>query len=163
MTKSIRLCQIGIGLFFLTLVFQSCLSGQKIIYARVIGIKDGDTIEVLTADKKTVTVRLNGIDAPEKDQAYSQKSRENLSRLIYRKQVRVYTYGRDRYGRLIADIYLGSENVNYIQVSDGFAWHYWKYSNDQYLAQLEKQARERKLGLWQERHPTPPWEFRKKR
>jgi micrococcal nuclease len=138
-----------------------CLAGHKIFSCRVIGIKDGDTVEILTADRKTIIVRLNGIDAPEKDQPYSQKSKESLSKLVFRKQVKLCSFGNDRYGRLLADIYVDSINVNYIQVAEGLAWHYKKYSDDVNLAQLEQQARAQKLGLWQEKDPTPPWEFRK--
>ena len=148
-------------MLLLSILLLWCLSGNKTISCRVIGIKDGDTVEILTVDRKTITVRLNGIDAPEKDQPYSQKSRESLSRLLFRKQVKLYTFGNDRYGRLLADIYVDSINVNYMQVAKGLAWHYKKYSDDVNLAQLERQARDQKLGLWQEKDPVAPWEFRR--
>ena len=142
-------------------ILLSTLSGQTSFVCKVIGIKDGDTIEILTSAKKTITIRLNGIDAPEKNQAYGQKSKENLSKLIFGKQVKIYSFGNDRYGRLLADIYLDSINVNYCQVENGFAWHFKKYSKDEYLAQLENRARAQKLGLWQDKNPMPPWDFRK--
>jgi len=156
-----RFLKVIIGLLFLSVVLLWCLSSHRTISCRVVGIKDGDTVEILTSDRKTIIVRLNGIDAPEKDQPYSQKSKESLSRLVFGKQVKLYSFGNDRYGRLIADVYVDSINVNYIQVAEGLAWHYTKYSDDTILAQLEQQAREQQLGLWQEKEPMPPWKFRK--
>jgi len=134
---------------------------KSTFYGKVIGIKDGDTIEILTMQKKTITIRLNGIDAPEKNQAYGQKSKENLSYLIFGRRVKIASTGHDRYGRLLADIYIDSKNVNYLQVAEGFAWHYKKYSDDKNLERLEKQARKNKKGLWKDKYPIPPWDFRK--
>ena len=145
----------------LSTILLSSLFGQTSFYWKVIGIKDGDTLEILTVDKKTLTIRLNGSDAPEKNQAYGQKSKENLSKLIFGKQLKIYSFGNNRYGRLLADIYLDSINVNYYQVENGFAWHFKKYSKDEYLAQLENRARAQKFGLWQEKNPMAPWDFRK--
>ncbi len=156
-----RLIKVAAFFAIVCVVLLFCLSAHKTISCRVIGIKDGDTVEILTADQKTKIVRLNGIDAPEKDQPYSQRSKESLSKLVFGKQVKLYSFGNDRYGRLIADIYVDSINVNYIQVAEGLAWHYTKYSDDAILAQLEQQARAQRLGLWQEKDPIPPWKFRK--
>jgi endonuclease YncB( thermonuclease family) len=156
-----RILKIFSILFLLSVVLWWCLSAHKTISCRVTGIKDGDTIEILTGARKSMTVRLHGIDAPEKSQPFSQKSKENLSKLIYGKQVRLYTYGNDRYGRLIADVFIDTINVNYLQVAVGLAWHYKQYSDDETLAYLQEQARRQKLGLWQEADPVAPWQYRK--
>jgi micrococcal nuclease len=153
----------SIIILILLILSLSNINGQNSLLYEVIGIKDGDTIEILTPDKKKITIRLNGIDAPEKKQAYGQRSKENLSKIIFRKQVKIKSFGNDKYRRVIADIFIDSTNVNYLQVSEGFAWHYKKYSKDEKLAQLENQAQEQKLGLWKDDNPIPPWEFRKKK
>jgi micrococcal nuclease len=152
------------SLIFLSgIIISSWISCKPAIYGKVIGIKDGDTIEVLTSEKRPLIIRLNGIDAPEKKQAYGQKSKENLSNLIFGKRVKVLSVGHDRYGRLLADIFLDGKNVNYLQVSEGFAWHYKKYSKDKNLKRLENKARNDNLGLWKDQNPIPPWDFRKTR
>lgn len=147
---------------FLFLCFIS-VSYSQIIEGEVIKIKDGDTIEILLEGNQPITIRLNGIDAPEKKQAFGQKSKEKLSEMIFGKIVKVDCNGKDRYGRVIGDIYLDELNINEEMVQSGFAWHYKKYSKSSILAEYEDEARSNKRGLWAEDYPTPPWDFRKKK
>jgi micrococcal nuclease len=51
--------------------------------------------------------------------------------------------------------------INEELVGEGFAWHFKRYSNDKTLAEAEIEARNAKRGLWQDAHPTPPWEYRR--
>jgi endonuclease YncB( thermonuclease family) len=136
-------------------------SAAEIIEGKVVGVTDGDTISVLDG-KKTIQVRLEGIDAPESHQAYGTQSRKALFAKVYGKQVRVECRGLDRYGRVLGDVLLGSRNINNELVEEGWAWHFKKYSTSQKLADLETKARELKVGLWDDESPEPPWEFRKK-
>ncbi len=53
-------------------------------------------------------------------------------------------------------------SLNQELVTAGLAWWFRKYSQDLRLGELERQAREAKLGLWAEPHPVPPWESRKR-
>jgi micrococcal nuclease len=125
-------------------------------------ILDGDTIKV-SRNHRTVTIRLNGIDAPEKTQAYGHKSGEFVILQAFGKDVTVQTYGLDKYGRTIGDVYLPNGTLlNNELVKAGLAWWYCKYSADQSLAQLEIEAREARRGLWQDPKPVPPWVFRKR-
>ncbi|ELP34551.1 thermonuclease family protein [Rhodopirellula baltica] len=80
---------------------------EPLYFAETIRIIDGDTIEVLTEERKAVRIRLNAIDAPETKQSFSAKSTEALGQLTFRKTVRVVPTGRDRYRRALADINLG--------------------------------------------------------
>lgn len=106
---------------------------------------------------------LNGIDAPEKGQAYGHMSGEFVALQAFGKDVTVQTYGLDKYGRTIGDVYLPDGILlNKELVKAGLAWWYCKYSADQSLAQLEIEAREAKRGLWQDPKPVPPWVFRKR-
>ena len=84
----------------LLLVAMICQDSPKAepgeITGKVVSIADGDTITILTAEKKQVEIRFNGIDAPERGQAFGTKSKEFASGLIGEKSVRVVTHGEDR-------------------------------------------------------------------
>ncbi|MDB5340948.1 MAG: micrococcal nuclease, partial [Planctomycetaceae bacterium] len=122
-------------------------------------IADGDTVNLLVG-KETIKIRLDGIDAPESKQAFGTRSKEALAKLIAEKNVIVHKSGEDRYRRTLGTIYLGQTNVNQQLVSDGWAWHYKKYSQDKQLADLETKARGAKVGLWADPNPLSPWDFR---
>jgi endonuclease YncB( thermonuclease family) len=129
------------------------------LQGKVVRIADGDTITILV-DRQQFRVRLNSIDAPERGQEFSQRSRQALADLVFGKEVRVETHGKDRYGRVIGDVYVDGKLVNEIMVRDGWAWNYVKYSKSPKLAQLEREAREAKRGLWAGKNPVPPWDYR---
>jgi endonuclease YncB( thermonuclease family) len=129
------------------------------LQGKVVRVADGDTITLLV-DRQQIRIRLNSIDAPERGQDFAQRSRQALSDLAFGKEARVETHGKDRYGRVIGDVYVDRKLVNEIMVRDGWAWHYVKYSKSPKLAQLELEAREAKQGLWAGKNPIPPWEYR---
>lgn len=143
-------------------------SSADTLRGRVVGIADGDTVTVLDSSNTQHKIRLMGIDAPEKKQAFGSKSKESLSALIFNKQVVVEYSKKDRYGRTIGKILVGRVDANLEQIKAGLAWHYKKYQNEQSFddrslyAQAETQAREKKMGLWTDSVPTPPWDWRKK-
>lgn len=130
---------------------------------RVIGIKDGDTIELLR-NGKPVTVRLFGVDTPEKTQDFGERARQYTSELTFRKNVRLIEHNKDRYGRTVGTIILpDGRSLNEELVRNGYAWHYKAYSNDLTLANLEADARKFKRGLWQAPNPVAPWDYRKEK
>lgn len=131
--------------------------------AKVIGVIDGDIIDVLTVDSETVRIRFNGIDAPERGQPFGNSAKQTLSASIAGKMVRVVSYGDDKYGRVIGDIYLDDTLINLALVQAGMAWHYVRSTSDRDdLEEAEKQARELGTGLWQgERKAIPPWQWRR--
>ncbi|OKS87654.1 thermonuclease family protein [Mucilaginibacter polytrichastri] len=130
---------------------------------KVVKIKDGDTIVVLTKDNQMITVRLAEVDCPEKSQAFGQAARQFTANLCFGKGVKLQGNEHDRYGRTIALVILDNgTNVNYELVKNGYAWQYSQYSkNNPILAGYQQQAQMQKLGLWQDANPTPPWEFRR--
>src|ERR1019366_6366161 len=132
------------------------------IKGKVVSVADGDTVTVLDAEKVQHKIRLQGIDAPEKAQAFGAKSKERLSEKIGEKEVVVKWKEKDRYGRVLGEIYLGDRHINLEMVQDGFAWHYKQYSKSKELAVAEDEARKAKKGLWADKEPVPPWEYRKK-
>jgi endonuclease YncB( thermonuclease family) len=111
---------------------------------------------------KAQTIRLYGIDTPEKAQAYGTRAKQFTSTLAFGKPVKVFSKGMDRYGRVLAWIFVGSTCVNAQLVSNGLAWWYRQYSpNEAKLAQLEAQARSARRGLWADAAPVAPWEYRR--
>ena len=128
--------------------------------AQVIAVLDGDTVMVMHARKKT-TIRLAGIDAPEKLQPFGPASRDALAALVLHKDVRVTTKAVDDYGRLVAILETGRVNVNEAQLRRGMAWEYSQYHSDKALIALQAGAQRARRGLWAQPNPVPPWEFRK--
>jgi len=133
------------------------------ITGTVIGVSDGDTLTVLTSRLKEIKVRLAEIDAPEKRQAYGERSKQSLSALAYRKRVRIDDLGQDRYGRTLGRVWVSGRDVNAEQVRRGMAWVYRKYADSPTLLALENEARRNRRGLWANARPVPPWKFRKKK
>ncbi len=155
-------------LFFLLILFfafstQSWFFSQSNEFLRVIGIKDGDTVVLLTAAKTEITVRLSEIDAPERKQAFGTVSRTFLSNLIFGKEVKLEKLGKDRYGRTLGFIFLhNGTNVNVEMVKNGMAWQYEKYSKSVVLKKAQASAKSMKAGLWRDPYPVAPWEFRRR-
>lgn len=126
---------------------------------KVIGVTDGDTIKVLV-NKESVTVRLEGIDAPESGQSYGKKSKEALAEMVAGKTVTVKKTGTDKYKRTLGIVIVGDADTNAKMVEDGWAWHFKKYNDEERLAKLEDAARKAKRGLWADETPLAPWEYR---
>lgn len=138
------------------------VSNENEFSGNVVGVKDGDTIVVMH-NGKGETIRLHGIDAPEKKQDYGTKAKQFMSDLVFEKTVIVKIKGKDRYGRTIGEIILDDgRNANHELVRVGLAWWYESYAkNDEILKKLQNEARANKLGLWSLNNPIPPWELRK--
>lgn len=138
--------------------------GQLI--GRVVGLVDGDTITVLDASKTLQAVRLAGIDAPERGQPYWRASRKHLADLIAGKTVTVDYHKKDRDGRYVGNVYLDGRDLGLAQIEVGMAWHFKRYMHEQTVeegesyAQAETEARAKGIGLWQDKRPVPPWDWR---
>ena len=130
--------------------------------SKVIHIADGDTITVLNESNENVKIRLNGIDCPEKSQAYGNKAKQFTKVLVHKEIVVIQAYGTDRYGRTIADVILeDGRNLSQELVKARLAWWYYRYSNNRELGQLELDAKLAHVGLWKDKNAVPPWVFRK--
>lgn len=137
------------------------------ITGRVVAVVDGDTITVLTAAKNQIKIRLAGIDAPEKAQAFGQRSKESLSDLVFNQVVMVDITKRDRYGRSVGTVLVDGFDANLEQIKRGMAWHYKAYEREQSArdrqsySEAEVSARGGLVGLWKGIQPMSPWEFRR--
>lgn len=130
------------------------------ITGRVVAIQDGDTLTVLV-DRRQVKVRLVEIDAPEKAQAFGNRSRQSLSDLCFNKTATLADKGKDRYGRTLARVSCEGVDANAEQVRRGMAWVYDRYVTDRSLYSLQDAARAEKRGLWADPKLVPPWEWRR--
>jgi endonuclease YncB( thermonuclease family) len=139
------------------------------LQGKVVSVADGDTLTVLDDNKTQHKIRLKGIDAPEKAQAFGQKSKQSLNQLAHSKMVTVEFEKKDKYGRTVGKVLLNGTDVCLEQIKLGMAWHYKQYQSEQSkedhdtYAQAEQTARAQVVGLWKDKSPTPPWEFRKQR
>ena len=151
------------------LIFSVCTaSASKIIQGKVVSVADGDTITVLDAEKTQHKIRLQGIDAPEKAQAFGAKSKQALYEMVHGKTVQVSFEKSDKYGRILGKVLLDGQDICHQQIKAGLAWHYKKYQNQQPLVDRdaysasETAAKNEKLGLWSDPRPMAPWDFRKR-
>lgn len=154
--------------FALLIIFTALMSTSAIaerLTGQVVGVADGDTVTVLTAGDRQVKIRLAEIDAPEMKQAHGEASKKMLSNLVFQKSVDVDWTERDRYGRIVGTIYIGQWSVNAKMVAIGGAWAYRKYLHHKSLLDYEREARNRKIGLWalQADQIMPPWDWRERK
>ena len=130
-------------------------------------IHDPDTVTVLDAQKVQHKIRLQGIDAPEKAQSFGQKSKQSLHEMAHGKQVTVEYQKKDKYGRTVGTVFVNNIDVCLEQIKRGMAWHYKQYANEQskedreIYAKAEAVAQTQSVGLWKDKTPVPPWEFRR--
>lgn len=151
----------------LTLNLALLCSAQETFSAKVVGVVDGDTVTVMDKNFRQITVRLAGIDAPEKQQDFGNVSKEFLAKLIFEKKVTIVAGKTDKYGRMIGKILLDGKDINLAMVEAGLAWHYKEYEDEQSAedrekyAQAEINARKSLAGLWQQSNAVKPSDFRK--
>lgn len=142
------------------------IAHAEVLFGHVVAVSDGDTITVLDENKQRHVIRLMGIDAPEKAQAFGQKSKVSLSDLVFNRDVSVTWFKRDRYGRTVGQVRVDDTDVCLEQIKRGLAWHYKQYQREQSeedrsrYAIAEEQARIARIGLWVDDKPTEPTEFR---
>lgn len=130
---------------------------------QVVAISDGDTLAVLFQGAP-VRVRIADIDAPERGQPFSRKSREALASLCRNTVATVQPVAVDRYGRTVGRVTCAGVDAGVSQVQQGFAWTYTKYaSEDSNLHRFERDARLAGIGLWSDPVPTAPWDWRSAR
>ena len=129
---------------------------------KVVSVTDGDTLKLLDADNKQHTIRLAGIDAPEKSQAFGNAAQKHLAELVADQQVCTEGDKTDKYGRTVAKVMLDDKDVDLQMVKDGFAWHFKKYASEQseedqkLYADAHDQAKSDAIGLWSEPDPIEP-------
>lgn len=136
-------------------------SGMKSDFSgKVISVHDGDTLNVNYLDK-TVKIRLWGVDCPEVNPAqdYGIEARDFARAMVMGKTVRVEVHDRDRYERVVGEVFVGDKSLNAALAESGWAWSYRHYTLK--FAPLEEQAKAKHIGLWAAPKPEAPWDFRR--
>lgn len=136
------------------------------ILCLVVAIADGDTLTARCGEPgayEQVKVRLAEIDAPERTQPFGNRSRQHLAELCFQQQAAIRPTTRDRYGRTVARVECQGQDANLQQVRAGMAWAYTRYLTDPAIANEQDAARAARVGLWAEREPVAPWEWRRAR
>lgn len=159
----------AIASLFLLIAFASVALGPfgTQIRGRVVGVTDGDTVTIIDSRHVQHKIRLAGIDAPEKSQAFGRVSKASLSRLTYQRDATIEVTKVDRYGREVGKLLVGGRDICFEQIRSGNAWLYADYemelsSRDRVLySQAMKDAKGARRGLWADPSPTPPWVFRR--
>lgn len=147
-------------------LFTIAPSDGATIGARVVAVSDGDTITVQFEDKRRIRIRLQGIDAAERTQPYSQVGRRSLHEMTMGKFVTFDTEKIDRHGRAVAVVRVKGKDVCLAQIQAGLAWHFKRYEMEQTpeersaYAAAEAIAKAARRGLWRDDAPLAPWEFR---
>ncbi|CAN7549432.1 thermonuclease family protein [Acidovorax sp. LjRoot118] len=130
----------------------------------VVAISDGDTLTARCGPPgayQQVKVRVAAIDAPERKQAFGQKARQNLAQMCFKRQATLQPIEEDSYGRTVANVRCGGTDVATAQVTAGLAWVYTPYAERHpHLAPLQRQARAQGEGLWAQKRPLAPWDYR---
>jgi endonuclease YncB( thermonuclease family) len=132
----------------------------------IVGVTDGDTLTLLDDSKQQHKIRLDGIDAPEKAQPFGNRSKQSLALLAFDHRAEATCPKTDRYGRQVCKVTVGGADVALEQIRRGMAWHFKRYEKEQRLedreayAAAEIEARQAGRGLWRDRNPVPPWEWR---
>lgn len=145
----------------------------------VVGVSDGDTIKArcgAPGSYEEVKVRINGIDAPEKHQAFGERAKQAMSDLVYMQEARLDCFKTDRYGRSVCKVMVtpasapnGPKTLDagLAMVTAGMAWWYRAYSREQTAQErgqyefAETEAKAKRVGLWRDAEPVAPWEWRK--
>ena len=161
-----RVRVVGVCLLAIALGFPLTVFGETLV-GKVVKVADGDTVTVLDGNQVQHRVRLTGIDAPESRQAFGKRSREALVALVAGRQVEVEWHKRDRYQRLVGKVIVDGTDANLAQLRAGLAWWYRQYAREQtpadraIYAAAEAKAQADQRGLWVDRDPVPPWDWRK--
>jgi len=145
----------------------------------VVGVTDGDTLTArcgAAGAYEQLKVRFDGIDAPERRQPFGGRAKEALSNLVFDKEVELDCAKTDRYGRNVCNVKVAPASAPHgpktldaglAMITLGMAWWYRSYAHEQspqargQYEFAEAEAKARKIGLWRDARPVPPWEWRR--
>jgi micrococcal nuclease len=130
------------------------------VSGKVIRVSDGDTILIQSGSQK-IRVRMYGIDAPELKQKYGKESKKYLEKRIMDKNVDIKVINQDQYGRKVGKVFYKNKDINLEMLETGNAWFYeYHAKHEKDYRKAFKNAKEQKLGLWKDKNPQNPRNFR---
>ena len=144
----------------------SVTARAETLEGRVTEVSDGDTLTLSDLELRPQTIHLFGIDAPELGQDFGPKARSSLSALAFNHTAKAHCTAHDRYGHALCVVYVQGKDIGLEQIRTGMAW--WNQGHvlrqtaqDRSIyQQAEFNAKIRRLGLWNSKNPTPPWNWR---
>lgn len=134
---------------------------------KVVGVSDGDTVKVLVADQHFIGVRIAFLDSPEMHQAFGYRAKQAMRELVFSREVELRPHAIDRYGRLVAQVFVNGTDAGLEMISQGYAWCYERYMPEAgpdiqtRYRKAQDEARAKRLGLWIDPNPIEPWLFRR--
>jgi micrococcal nuclease len=139
-----------------------CLTSNSAAAAPIIThFYDGDTVKIDDGQRQ-YKLRITDIDAPERNQRYGKQARRTLMKLCKQADVKVTFTGIDKYQRELGYLTCNNTSASEYLIEQGFAWFNVRYSGNWTLQAAENEARQAKRGLWKQKKPMPPWEWRQK-
>ena len=130
------------------------------VSGKVIKVSDGDTILIQSGSQR-IKVRMYGIDAPELKQNYGEDSKNYLEKRILNQNVDVKVINEDKYGRKVGKVFYKNKDINLEMIKTGNAWFYeYHAKKEKEYRKVSKSAQEQKLGLWKDKNPQNPRNFR---
>ncbi|MDA8954243.1 thermonuclease family protein, partial [Pseudomonadales bacterium] len=155
-------CKTYCLLFLIALLpFVASAAMGQTLFGKVTRVVDGDTIAFKVHDGPIEKVRLADIDTPERDQPWGTEATTALRQWSMSKPARIEVVDTDRYGRLVATLWVDDENINRRLVKEGHAWVYRKYLRDTSLIKLEARAKLTRTGLWSSNKAIKPSDWRR--
>ncbi|EKD34243.1 MAG: nuclease [uncultured bacterium] len=151
-----------VQMLFMMIIISDAFAGNP-FSASVRKIIDGDSLVVATAHD-TIEVRLYGVDCPEYDQPFSREAKRFTEDRVLGKKVMIEPVARDSYGRLVAVVVRDNKVLNKDLVQAGLAWVYPGYCKKSFCRswkESENFAHKERRGLWHDKHPDPPWRWRR--
>ena len=137
-------------------------ASAEILEVFVYKVVDGDTFHFRDQDR-VYRIRLSEIDTPEMNQPWGIEARSALVSKVSNVLLKVNVVDTDRYGRKVAKVWFGRQDINRELVREGHAWVYERYLSDTTLLLDQAKAKEEAIGLWQVSDPIPPWQWRMSR
>jgi len=137
-------------------------------------VVDGDTFEATDGNLK-FRVRVAGMDTPESKQKYGKQATYQFRKLIEDKKVKIKPVGRgrDKYNRILGQVYLEDQDVSISMIENGHATYYrpkcldYSFTKQKYdydprpYVEAEKLARRNKTGIWSFDKPMLPCDYRR--
>lgn len=153
---------------FLLALLSSQVAAAWTLNGQVVGLAGGDTLKIRDDRHVQHTVRLAGVDAPEKFQTYGQRAEDSLRELVFQRYVTV-DIPRKGGSPGLGKVLLQGRDMNLEQLKRGAVWYDKNRAQDltpeerEAYAAAEADARAQRVGLWRDAKPVPPWEYRRGR
>ena len=121
---------------------------------------DGDSLRVRDEADRVHKVRILGIDAPDEGQRFFSAARDHLGKVTKDREVQVTEVGQDAAGRTVARVRISDHDLALDMLTAGLAWYHRSATEDPALETEERRARARNIGLWIDKDPQAPWDWR---